>query len=185
MDAQDAARIGFQKALQEKRKREGGIALETFAKGDTDHSGQLSMLEFRELVYAMGHYLSDAECSIAFASIDLDSSGEISYEEFLKWFRKEDRFEHLRLDQRQTVAVNAASQYFQYFDRDNNGSIDKVEFEALFKDMQKNGYFAHDASMNETRLQISGTSGHQDGGITFNDYILWLLRMGAITHFVM
>lgn len=131
----------------------------------------------------MGYSLSDAQVAIAVSTLDTDGSGAVSFDEFYAWWTKDDKFEHLQLDERQTAAVQAASAYFQFFDKDQSGMIDEQEFKALFEDLSaRGGYFVAGTTLQQALKEVKGKASTEKE-ISFNDYVFWLLQKGCITHF--
>ena len=91
------------------------------------------------MAYELGHYLSDEEFSFALAHIDADGSGEISYEEFSKFWSSEKRFAGLQLDDDQHQIVKQIGDYFRYFDKDKSGDLDASEFQQMYQHMIESG----------------------------------------------
>ena len=77
-----------------------------FEKHDVNHDGKINKAEFRNICYDLGHYFSDDELEIAFALLDSDGSGELEKEEFLTFWRSDDRFERLRLTDAQHTTLS-------------------------------------------------------------------------------
>jgi hypothetical protein len=76
-----------------------------WAKYDVNKDNKISREEFRRICYELGHYLDDKELTVAFTLIDGDGSGEIDRDEFLTFWRNDDRFEKLRLTDEQTAKL--------------------------------------------------------------------------------
>src|SRR3989338_5654313 len=114
------------------------LSKRVFDKYDFDHSGCISMLEFREMVYEMGYYLSDRELKMAMLMLDTDGDGQVSYTEFLKWWRTDDRFKKLQLSDEQYNILQYCSAYFQWFDKDVDGLLNKIEFRDCHADLVRN-----------------------------------------------
>ena len=83
-----------------------------FDKFDADHSGKINRSEFQALCYDKGHLLNKEGLDEAMIMIDEDGSGEISFEEFQKWWSDKDRFGHLKLDEHQQCVLNWYEQKF-------------------------------------------------------------------------
>merc|ERR1712000_769692 len=79
-----------------------------FNKYDSDNSGTISLKEFRSLVYDLGHALTDVEFDLAVKMIDSDGDGELSYDEFKKWWSSQDRFGDLKLSEEQLGIITQA-----------------------------------------------------------------------------
>lgn len=62
-----------------------------FSQADKDGNGEIDLLEFRELVAALGLELGVAEAEELFDSIDVDEEGTIDYEEFQDWWTSRER----------------------------------------------------------------------------------------------
>ena len=89
-----------------------------FSASDTNGNGLLDRDEFRLAILGMRSDVPDAVCDAVFDEFDADSSGEISFDEFLRWM--------LRDVLRREAA--RAEQLFRDFDVDGTGSIEKWEF---------------------------------------------------------
>ncbi|KAI8907845.1 hypothetical protein EDD86DRAFT_208267 [Gorgonomyces haynaldii] len=149
-----------------------------FSAHDIDNSGGISASELRGLVYSMGFYLSDAEAAIAVEKLDPDGDGEIQYHNFLKWWQSDNRFDKLRATQKQGELIQSATEYFQYYDIEENGYVDDAQFRKMFDDMMHyNLYFAQDTTYEQAKQQIMSKNAVH---VTFNDYIAWLFRIGVI-----
>ncbi|KAJ3270437.1 hypothetical protein HK104_004920 [Borealophlyctis nickersoniae] len=132
----------------------------------------------------MGYYLSESELAVAIATLDTDGDGEISYDEFLDWWVRDDRFWRLQLSEEQAQAVQRATEYFQHFDRSDKGYVDATEFAYMFADMRRwNGFFRQDITLEEALVELRNGREANVGGegvISFNDYVNWLIRIGSI-----
>jgi Ca2+-binding EF-hand superfamily protein len=60
---------------------------ESFDRFDKDGNGMIDLIEFRDLLEAIGYDLGRAEAEAAFDEIDSDENGLIDYDEFSKWWR--------------------------------------------------------------------------------------------------
>ena len=59
---------------------------ESFDVVDADGDGWIASSEFRELLQALDHDLSEDECLLAFDLTDEDGDQSISFEEFIGWW---------------------------------------------------------------------------------------------------
>lgn len=57
--------------------------------------------------------------------LDSNSTGVIEYAEFLQWWKSHDRGAALQMSESELKQVEQATTYFQYFDKDRSGSIEK------------------------------------------------------------
>ncbi|KAJ3180925.1 hypothetical protein HDU87_001571 [Geranomyces variabilis] len=141
-----------------------------FDKFDTDSSGTINVKEFRNLCYDMGYFLSDKELSLAIKLVDGDGNGEISYNEFIKWWQKENRFAALQLSPSELAELSDISLEFQRFDKDQSGTIDVREFRMLYADLVKRRM---------TKKTLAGMleelDNNRDGKVSFNEYVQWVL----------
>lgn len=63
-----------------------------FEKYDKSNSGSISIEELQELCYDFGTYLSTDDLRVAMRELDKDGDGCLQYEEFMVWWRTNDRF---------------------------------------------------------------------------------------------
>lgn len=74
---------------------------------------------------------------------DKRGTGTMDYKAFKDWWSQSHRFEALKIDPKDEAQYLRAIQYFKYFDKDLNGTIDKQEFVDLHADLVKNGLTKH------------------------------------------
>ena len=146
-----------------------------FKKYDANGDGKFDKEEVRFMCYDLGHFFTDAEFEAAWTLLDADGSGFIEKDEFLNFWRNEDRFTKLRMDDDQLSLLTEMSRYFQTFDKDKNGSLDRAEMKAMCDDMQRNGF-----KLKEMNFSVEGLDRNGDGNITFNEYIAYMVDAGAL-----
>eukprot|EP01116_Phalansterium_solitarium_P024654 TRINITY_DN9088_c0_g1_i2.p1 TRINITY_DN9088_c0_g1~~TRINITY_DN9088_c0_g1_i2.p1 ORF type:complete len:304 (-),score=87.92 TRINITY_DN9088_c0_g1_i2:26-937(-) len=146
-----------------------------FRKYDKDGTGTMSLQELQDFCYDLGVHLSDDELVTAMQVLDADRSGSISYEEFMKWWKIVNNKHHLKLNTFQKVAVAKAAQMFRKFDRDNSGDLDLHEFEKLHTKMM-----GIKLTRRELDRWMKVLDSDRDGRISFNEYVSWLLKSGAL-----
>jgi len=96
------------------------LSKRVFDKYDNNKSGKISASEFHNLCYEMGYFLSDKERELAIMQIDTyvwdlrvlfnpwfprSGDGEIGYNEFLRFWQNDKRFEALQLDEEHQQVV--------------------------------------------------------------------------------
>jgi len=141
-----------------------------FNKYDQDHSGSISVDEFRNLAYSLGYYLNDTELDIAVKKLDRSGSGSITYPDFKAWWGNNDRWNSLKLSDDNMIILSAISGEFQIFDKDMSGGLNKSEFVEFFNKTNKNKIItASDEDEMFKKLDIN-----EDGRISFNEFIDYL-----------
>lgn len=65
----------------------------------------MSADEFRFACYDLGHYLTEEQLSLALHKIDQNNDGAISYNEWLQWWRSNNRFGALQLSEEGVLIV--------------------------------------------------------------------------------
>ncbi|KAJ3234966.1 hypothetical protein HDU81_000985 [Chytriomyces hyalinus] len=109
----------------------------TFAQYDRNGDGSISIDEFKNLCYEMGYHLKPEELMMDLRILDLDGSGAITYDEFIAWWKREDRFKMLQIDARTMARLKVYVDTFKKYDRDASGGIDIREFKNLYMDLIK------------------------------------------------
>ena len=167
---------------QQQEKMYGGAGYRplskiVFEKHDKDGSGSIDANELKGACYDMGHFLSEEEIAAALHKLDTNGDGVICYNEFREWWKTEDRFEKLQLDEGVQTLIQNCVTYFRYFDKDNSGHICSEEFRSLHKDLIKNGYGSH---LKDEDEDLKALDKNGDGNVDFNEYISWLVSIGTI-----
>mmetsp|Transcript_23337 Transcript_23337/g.65558 ORF Transcript_23337/g.65558 Transcript_23337/m.65558 type:complete len:171 (+) Transcript_23337:165-677(+) len=147
-----------------------------FEKYDTDGNGTINGEEFRFACYDMGHHMSEEQLAVALHKVDRNGDGSISYAEWLEWWRANNRFGALKLEEKELAFVTEAVSYFRYFDKDNSGALSHDEFPLLHADLLKNGYGAHIPADPSAALKALDTS--NDSEIDLFEYVQWLVKIG-------
>eukprot|EP00008_Paramoeba_atlantica_P006108 CAMPEP_0201485964 /NCGR_PEP_ID=MMETSP0151_2-20130828/10027_1 /ASSEMBLY_ACC=CAM_ASM_000257 /TAXON_ID=200890 /ORGANISM="Paramoeba atlantica, Strain 621/1 / CCAP 1560/9" /LENGTH=203 /DNA_ID=CAMNT_0047870319 /DNA_START=146 /DNA_END=757 /DNA_ORIENTATION=+ len=142
-----------------------------FEKYDKDNSGSIDEHEFRELTQELGYHLNEKQMKWAMSHIDHSGDGNIEYEEFMKWWRKEDRVKHLQLSDEAIFFRAEANLLFKEFDDDNSGALDRAEFKQFYKKLVEKGLTSEEVG-EEKALQELDRDG--DGEVQFNEFMEWL-----------
>ena len=98
-----------------------------------------------------------------FNKLDMDGSGNIEYEEFVRAAVSKDKF----------MGENVLKFAFRFFDKDNSGKIDYEEIEKIFrKSVTDKNHI--DESLNKI---IYETDPNRDGKISFNEFSMVMKKM--------
>lgn len=146
-----------------------------FKKYDADKSGELCKKEFSEVCYDLGHFYEPVELDLAFSKIDANGSGHICLAEFTRWWKTADRFEALHLSDSEKETLARASHQFKSHDGDLSGSLNKAEASALYSELAALGLVGG-KSLDNFLVDLDPNN---DGRISFNEYVDWLIRTGA------
>jgi len=134
-----------------------------FNKYDTDHSGHITIEEFRSMSYDLGYYLSDTELDLAVKTLDKTGSGKINYNDFQSWWKSSDRWNKVKLTDENMTLLSALSGQFQLFDKNKSGSINKDEFKNFWTEVTK----SKKVSEVEEREIFEQLDSNKDKQITF------------------
>lgn len=147
-----------------------------FDKYDKDNSGSINVKELGSLCYDKGYFLNDAELAQAMKVVDTDKSGSVTYDEFQKWWKNEDRFKRLSgVDEKEEERLSKTAAFFQYYDKNKNGDLSKDEFKALHAQLSNTpGYMLGDFESCWTALEAGGAG----AGVNFNAFVAWLQSLG-------
>jgi len=147
-----------------------------FNKHDTDKSGYIDRVEFKELCYGCGHILSDRELDAAMKLIDRSGNNKIEYSEFQQWWTTNSRWGRVELTTDQLEALNRSTKYFQFFDKDHSGSLDRNEFSKLHADLNKH----YPGKLPALDAAMRKLDNNNDGVISLGEYIDWLQAEGVL-----
>jgi len=129
----------------------------------------IDAIELKNLCYDLGVYLYEEQAVVVLGNLDLDGSGTVTYDEFLRWWRTEHKFDKLAslADDEMQKAIS----YFQYFDVDRNGVVSRSEWEALHADLITNGMLdaasGPESAWSELVDEVTNN-------IRFNDFLTWM-----------
>ncbi|KAI8619049.1 hypothetical protein BC830DRAFT_842122 [Chytriomyces sp. MP71] len=141
-----------------------------FDRYDNDGSGSISISEFRNLCYDMGYFLTDQELLLDLKLLDVDGNGTLSYAEFIKWWKQDDRFRRLQLTEPEIAELNKYLAHFKKFDKDCSGILDIREFKGLYADLVKRKMAISSLMATLQELDVN-----KDGKISFNEYVNWAI----------
>ncbi|KAJ3393194.1 Calcium-dependent secretion activator 2 [Entophlyctis sp. JEL0112] len=119
----------------------------------------------------MGYFLTDQELSLDIKLLDVDGNGTLSYDEFIKWWKKDDRFLSLQLNEEEIEKLNKYLAHFKRFDKDGSGIIDIREFKSLYADLVK-----RKLAKKSLMATMQDLDFNKDGKVSFNEYVQWALK---------
>ena len=140
-----------------------------FEKYDKNGSGSLNVMELQELCYDFGTYLSTDDLRLAMRDLDTDGDGMLSYEEFMVWWRTNDRFSSIRASDANSKLRQEAAAVFKKYDTDLSGDISRQEFAKLHRELQREKLVKQ--NLDECIMQLDQNG---DGIIQFNEFITWI-----------
>jgi len=154
-----------------------------FNKYDSDKDGLIDIAEFHFMAMDLGYKFTEEEEKFAVMKIDQSGSGKIKYEDFAEFWKTDDRWEGLRLEDDELMQLSMLLTEFQAFDGNDDGVIDRAEFAEMYESLQAGGVEKDiDTVMAELDVTSSGT-------IAFNGYVDWLkknaevrVKLGAAAH---
>jgi len=148
-----------------------------FMKYDKDGGNSIDVKELGNMMYDLGHPLTQSEIEGAAKILDTDGDGSISYEEFKAWWSNgEDRYALLKQveDPEQPNAQYAewmekCIDHFKFFDADRNGHLDMEEFSKLYDNLKQHGYPLGTLADAQQALDKDG-----DSRVDLREYCQWL-----------
>merc|ERR1711907_233086 len=126
-----------------KNNAPGGVRPPTsriiFNKYDKDGSEQIDAEEFKFMCRDLGHELTEEQEKFAILKIDKSGTGKISYDDFLVWWKEEDKWEALGLDDDELLQLSMLLTEFQVFDSNDDGVVDHAEFTEMYESLKAGG----------------------------------------------
>ncbi|GBG26699.1 Synaptotagmin 1 [Hondaea fermentalgiana] len=153
-----------------------GLPAVVFQKYDVDANGVIDREEFSDMVLDLGYYFEPEELREAFAIVDADGDDHISIREFASFWRRDDRFRFLRLDEERRQKVKQLTEFFAYYDRKKRGMLDRSEFIALHEAMVVSGY----THLGDTEECMRALDLNSDGFVHFNELLAYAVERGLL-----
>lgn len=180
----------FKSAVQHRMKEAQAVA-DVFDKIDTDHDGLLDRTDFRRFCDQSGQEISEAGFYRAWASLDHQRNGQITFKDFFTWF-KSDTFDAVTsgmvrairitrlmtaakgamvyaVDRRNGTARQSLRAMFDAMDHDCSGDVGLVEMLTMVDDL---AVPLSDKAVHAALTEMNST-GSLGGSITFNDMEMW------------
>jgi Ca2+-binding EF-hand superfamily protein len=146
-----------------------------FDKYDSTGNGKVTKAEFHDLCWGLGHYLDEETFEAAWCEVETEGTGELTFEEFIVWWREDDRWGHLQLTELQLTNMATVHEYFRWFDAEGDGELTHDEFVQLHRYMLESGFEVGDA---EEILEEVDTS--KNGTVDYNEFVVWMCGVGCL-----
>ena len=102
--------------------------------------------------------------------MDIDSSGTVSFNEFVSWLRSSQQQQQQQQQEQQKIVEkkkqkNGMKETFEKYDKDSSGTVDSEEFEVMCKDL-----FGGDMSESEVEMAMMLVDTDGSGTIEFEEF---------------
>jgi len=129
---------------------------DAFAIFDKDGDGTISTSELAQAMKSLGQNPSDAEIQDMINEVDVDQSGTVDFEEFLKMMTTETKGVDLEQEMRSA---------FKVFDVDGSGTISPDEIFKLMASLGEN------LSEEEIKSMVKEVDSNGDGSIDYEEFV--------------
>jgi Ca2+-binding EF-hand superfamily protein len=151
--------------------------------------GVLDPGRFQDLVYSQGYYLTEDETRKAFNSLDTNSDGSISFEEYYKWWKEnaDNRFTKLKSVAQNESEVEEWRSYvgswFSEFDHNRRGSIDYEQFRQVYGGLFEESDPIFPVVKDTTfEAVVEVVDKDRDGSVSLNEFVDWYLEAIGESH---
>lgn len=134
---------------------------DTFALFDKDGSGTISASELGSIMRSLGQNATDDELADMISEVDIDQSGTIDFDEFLKL---------MSASVKPADSAEEARAAFKIFDRDNSGTIDAEELRQVMRSLGEN---VTDQEIDE---MIAEADKDANGTIDYEEFVQFLAQ---------
>eukprot|EP01120_Amphizonella_sp_Union-15-10_P001220 TRINITY_DN1126_c0_g1_i2.p1 TRINITY_DN1126_c0_g1~~TRINITY_DN1126_c0_g1_i2.p1 ORF type:complete len:170 (+),score=42.73 TRINITY_DN1126_c0_g1_i2:92-601(+) len=155
------------------------IIKSVFQKYDKNGDGHIGAAELMELAYDLGYYMTGQQSQDVIKALDKDGSGHINFDEFLVWWKQNDKF-HLFENKDKLQKVQIAVKAFRKLDKDNSGSINIHEFNIFFKETCVPGGAFSPAQESQSLSAFKQADKDGDGHIQWNEFHELLEKLGVV-----
>ena len=128
---------------------------------DKDGDGTITAKELGTVMRSLGQNPTEAELDDMIAEVDIDGSGEIEFDEFLKLMTKKMK------DKETDEEIREA---FNEFDRDKDGKISKEELQHMMKN------YGEKLTLDEIEELISEVDMDGSNAITYDSFMHMLIN---------
>jgi hypothetical protein len=88
-----------------------------FQKYDKNNSGKLNEKEFRHLCRDLGYHLTQQELDLDMKLLDINGDGRIGYQEFIQWWKSDNRFQKLQWGPERLKLIHQLSEKFAKYEK--------------------------------------------------------------------
>jgi len=177
------------------KKKEIDVLLTLFESIDIDGDWTMDKLEFNELLQDMGLTLNDQEIEYTWRTVDLNGSGEVDFEEFVAWFKRDSVdtvVNEIRRVLRMTKTLSAAKSalvfavdqgnrqgkkslrdLFDFLDEDGSGNVGQEELLLLIEDLHIETLYK------EVLAALDEMDGDGNREVDFDEFTDWWCSTGT------
>eukprot|EP00041_Stephanoeca_diplocostata_P002632 m.28677 g.28677 ORF g.28677 m.28677 type:complete len:520 (-) comp13623_c0_seq6:181-1740(-) len=139
-----------------------------FCKHTFSAARSMNFVAFAEACYDLGGLATHDD----FDRADVAGKGNLSFDEFDAWARGSRLGRYATISPERQKAIQQMANYFRFFDKDGNGTVDAKEYPALHADLVTHEY-ALPADPDEC-LRVLDKNG--DGEVSIEEFASWLLE---------
>eukprot|EP00941_MAST-03F_sp_MAST-3F-sp1_P004843 g4843.t1 len=142
----------------------------SFKKYDVDGSGKVNLKELGLICADLGVVIPQSVLKVAMKSLDSDGSGELEYDEFMRWWLSDQYVKALVVNGTELEERRELIRIYQTFDKDGSGLIDEDEFRDMFKELKESGQMNKSMTMKNALLALDPD---ESGTVSFNEFLVW------------
>eukprot|EP00903_Cladosiphon_okamuranus_P015076 g13945.t1 len=132
---------------------------EAFSNFDRDDSGTIDSAELATVLRSLGYTPTNEQLTKLMNKVDLDGSGDISFEEFVMM---------MRLGDMETDYEKEISGAFEFFDKNKDGMVDRQELAEIMRGL------GDKLSDSEIDLLINAADKNNDGTISMQEFVTFM-----------
>eukprot|EP00752_Nemacystus_decipiens_P012402 g10989.t1 len=132
---------------------------EAFNNFDRDGSGTIDSTELATVLRSLGYSPTKEQLKKLMSRVDLDGSGDISFDEFVMM---------MRLGGMETDYEKEINGAFKFFDKNNDGMVDRQELAEIMRGL------GDKLSDSEIDLLINAADKNNDGTISMQEFVTFM-----------
>jgi len=161
-DRQDELRF-----RSEEEKKKVHTACVSFLRG-TGGEETMTPEQFRLKCYIAGYCLSDEELEDAFKHLDKENTGGVSFVDYLRWRKDDDRFAHLQHHDDESAYFRQVIEFFRQYDTELKGYLDINQFSELYTSIVEAGWLT--VPVENALRELGVMDGHV---VKLNEFVRW------------